>query len=139
MNNEFRLAIVVNPDMPVGLIANTASAIAVGLGAKCPTLAACNLLDVKGRAIDISSRLPVPILQASQEAIGLLLLKAIEKRNDEAVIVPFPAFARSLHDYADYESSFPQRDLEAEVIDGLGLLGPSKWIRSLTGSLKLLR
>jgi hypothetical protein len=51
-------------------------------------------------------------------------------------VVPF---ARALHDYADYESAFPTRDLSGEAIDGLGLAGPSKWVRSLTGSLRLLR
>ena len=53
--------------------------------------------------------------------------------------MPFPAFARSLHLYADYEAAFPDRDLSEETIDGLGLAGPAKWVRSLTGSLKLLR
>jgi hypothetical protein len=54
-------------------------------------------------------------------------------------VVPFPAFARSLHAYAEYEAAFPGRDLGEEAIDGLGLAGPAKWVKSLTGSLKLLR
>ena len=139
MKSDLRVAIIVNPEMPVGLIANTASAIAIGLGANQQTLAARRLTDNEGRTIDVSSCLPVPILQAPQETIGALMLKALEKKADEANVVPFPAFARSLHDYADYEKSFPDRNLSEETIDGLGLVGPSKWIRSLTGSLKLLR
>nr|WP_321979974.1 DUF2000 domain-containing protein [uncultured Cohaesibacter sp.] len=139
MKSDLRVAIIINPDMPVGLIANTASAIAIGLGGNQPILAARSLTDSVGRTINVSSRLPVPILQASQETIGGLLLKALEKKHEDAHVVPFPAFARSLHAYADYESSFPDRNLAEEEIDGLGLVGPSKWIRSLTGSLKLLR
>jgi hypothetical protein len=53
--------------------------------------------------------------------------------------VAFPSFARSLHVYAEYEAAFPEKELATEVIDGLGIAGPSKWVRSLTGSLKLLR
>src|SRR5688572_3086288 len=34
MTQDLRLAIVVNPDLPLGLIANTAGAIAIGLGAR---------------------------------------------------------------------------------------------------------
>ncbi|MBP2558846.1 hypothetical protein J2857_001597 [Neorhizobium galegae] len=67
-----------------------------------------------------------------------MMLRAVEQLQNHA-IVPFPAFARSLHDYRDYENAFPARDLAEEEIDGLGLAGPSKWIKSLTGSLKLLR
>jgi hypothetical protein len=135
---DIRLAIVINPDLPLGLIANTAGAIAIGLGARFPALAARQLIDREERAIDISSNLPVPVLQADADAIRLLLLKALPQQ-DERAIVPFPAFARSLHDYREYEAMFPGRDLAEEVIDGVGIAGPSKWVKSLTGSLKLLR
>ncbi|CDZ65996.1 Acyl-CoA synthetase/AMP-acid ligase [Neorhizobium galegae bv. orientalis] len=138
MTDEIRIAIIVNPALPLGLLANTAGAISIGLGARVPALAAHRLTDRHGRTIDISSSLPVPILQAPADTIRSLLLKAMEQLQNHAV-VPFPAFARSLHDYRDYEAAFPDRDLAEEEIDGLGLAGPSKWIKSLTGSLKLLR
>lgn len=138
MSEDLRLAIVVNPDLPVGLIANTAGAIAVGLGAKLPALAARQLTDRADRTIDISSSRPVPILQADATAIRALMLRALPQSGERAV-VPFPAFARSLHDYGEYESTFPARDISEETIDGIGIAGPSKWVKSLTGSLKLLR
>jgi len=86
----------------------------------------------------VSSNRPVPILQADAATLGQLLQRALEGERDR-VVVPFPAFARALHDFADYEAAFPGRDLSQEVIDGIGLGGPSKWVRSLTGALKLLR
>ncbi|AYG67304.1 MULTISPECIES: DUF2000 domain-containing protein [unclassified Rhizobium] len=135
---DIRLAIVINPALPLGLIANTTGAIAIGLSAKFPALAARQLTDREGRTIDISSNMPVPILQADAETIRSLLLKTLPVEDDRAV-VPFPGFARSLHDYREYEATFPDRDLAGETIDGLGLAGPSKWVKSLTGSLKLLR
>ncbi|WP_026868563.1 DUF2000 domain-containing protein [Inquilinus limosus] len=138
MNQDLRLAIVVNPDLPLGLIANTAGAIAIGLGARLPALAARQLTDRHDRTIDISSNRPVPILQADAATIRALLLKALPQPGERAV-VPFPSFARSLHAYAEYEAAFPDRDLSEEDIDGLGVAGPAKWVRSLTGSLKLLR
>lgn len=138
MTSDLRLAIVVNPELPVGLIANTAGAIAIGLGATVPALAARRLTDRGDRSVDIISSQPVPILQADGATIRALLLKALGQPGERAV-VPFPAFARSQHVYADYEAAFPGRDLSEEPIDGLGLAGPAKWVRSLTGALKLLR
>ncbi|MBB3290081.1 MULTISPECIES: DUF2000 domain-containing protein [Rhizobium] len=135
---DIRVAIIINPALPLGLIANTTGAISIGLGAKFPALAARQLTDKEERTIDISSNMPVPILQADAETIRSLVLKTLPVENDRA-IVPFPAFARALHDYRDYEATFPDRDLAGEAIDGLGLAGPSKWVKSLTGSLKLLR
>lgn len=139
MTEDIRIAIVVNPALPLGLTANTAGAIGVGLAARFPALAGRQLADREARTVDVSSRLPVPILQADGETIRALLLKALERKEEDAAVVPFPAFARSLHAYADYEAAFPHRSLAEEEIDGLGLAGPSKWVRSLTGSLKLLR
>ncbi|MFB9953230.1 DUF2000 domain-containing protein [Rhizobium puerariae] len=138
MTEDIRIAIIVNPALPLGLIANTVGAISIGLGARLPSLGARQLTDSNSRTVDISSNRPVPILQAEPEAIRALLLRALAPA-EERVVVPFPAFARSLHDYRDYEAAFPDRDLAQETIDGMGLAGPSKWVKSLTGSLKLLR
>ncbi len=138
MLSDIRIAIVVDPKLPPALIANTVSAIGIGVGAKMPLLGAERLSDRAGRATDIVSNRPVPILQADSETIRQILLKALNQPEEHA-IVPFPGFARSLHDYTDYQRQFPDRDLSDEEIDGLGLAGPAKWVRSLTGSLKLLR
>ena len=138
MKEDLRIAIIVNPELPLGLLANTVGAVSIGLGAKMPFIAARQLVDKTGVAIDISSDLPVPILQADTETIRALLLKAATYEERQAVVA-FPAFARSLHVYAEYEAALPERELATEVIDGLGIAGPAKWVRSLTGSLKLLR
>jgi len=138
MLSDIRIAIVVDPKLPPALIANTVSAIGIGMGAKMPLLGAERLSDRAGRATDIISNRPVPILQADGQTIRQIMLKALSQQEEHA-IVPFPGFARSLHDYADYQRGFPDRDLSEEGIDGLGLAGPAKWVKSLTGSLKLLR
>jgi hypothetical protein len=138
MPADLRLAIVVNPELPLGLIANTVGAIAIGLGAKRPDLGNATLADREGHAIDISSNRPVPILAADAATLNAVLGKALS-RDDGCALVAFPAFARALHDYRDYETTFPDRNLDEEVIDGIGLAGPTRWVRSLTGSLRLLR
>lgn len=133
-----RIAIIIDTALPAGLLANTIAGIAIGLGAARPSLGAVALTDAAGRATATITNLPVPVLQASGEVIRSLLLKALPAPED-AVVVPFPGFARSLHVFADYVATFPDRDLGTETIDGFGLFGPDKWVRSLTGSLKLLR
>lgn len=138
MSTSLRLAIIVNPELSLGLIANTASALGIGLAAKFPQLAASQLSDSQGRALDVSSKLPVPVLQASPEQIREILLKALAGDAEKA-IVPFPAYARSMHSFDEYVQAFPQRDLATEILDGLALCGPEKWVKSLTGALKLLR
>ncbi|QLK62402.1 DUF2000 family protein [Enterobacteriaceae bacterium Kacie_13] len=86
----------------------------------------------------VHSKYPVPILQGTPDHIKALMFKALNA-SGERVVVAFPAFARSLHAFDEYEKTFPTCDLHDEVIDGIGLVGPEKWIKSLTGNLKLLR
>lgn len=138
MNEDIRVAVVVLGTLPLGVLANTVAALSIGIGAGVPSLGGERLTDREGRTIEISSNRPVPVLQAGEEAIKALLLKALADPA-RGTVVAFPAFARTLHHYGDYAAVFPEKNLAEEAIDGIGLAGPDKWVRSLTGSLKLLR
>lgn len=135
---DFRIAVIVDRGLPLGLLANTVAAISVGIGAAETGFGNTVLTDAAGRAVKNSADRPVPILEAPPEGIGMLLLRAVPTPPD-GIVVPFPRFARPLHSFAEYQAQFPTRDLASEVIDGLGLAGPGNWVRSLTGSLRLLR
>ena len=135
---DLRIAVIVAPSLPTGLIANTIATTCIGIGTIVTQLGGTALTDTSGRTVHTSANRPVPILQATEEAIGALLLRALPAP-ERAVVVPFPRFARSLHRFEDYLAAFAHCDLKDEIIEGLGLAGPEKWIRSLTGSLKLLR
>lgn len=133
-----RIAIVVDPALPLGFLANTVATIAIGIGAAQPGFGNTVLTDRDGRAIRNSADRPVPILQAPSETIGALLQKALPAPSD-GIVVAFPRFARALHGFEDYRTRFPEIALAEEPIDGLGLAGPEGWVRSLTGNLRLLR
>jgi hypothetical protein len=132
------VAIAVDPSLAPGLLANTVAALAIGLGSALPVLGAVPLTDYAGRRVLCSANRPVPVLEAGSEILGSLLLKALPAP-EGAVVVPFPAFARPIHGFEDYLARFPRVDLASEAIEGLALAGPERWVRSLTGSLKLLR
>ena len=137
-DQDLRIAVVVDPSLPIGLIANTVAVVGIGLGSALPAIAGAVLVDADSRSVRTSANRPVPVLQATPEAIAILLARALPMP-EGAVVVPFPRFARDLHRFEDYLSEFASRTLANEAIDGLGLCGPEKWVRSLTGSLKLLR
>ena len=138
MEHGLRLAIVVDPSLSIGHLANTVAAIGIGIGAAKTELGCTYLTDASGLQVLTSANRPIPILQAPPETIGLLLGRALDTI-DTGVVVPFPRFARSLHRFEDYLEEFPRRDLSTEIIDGFGIAGSDKWVRSLTGSLRLLR
>jgi hypothetical protein len=43
------------------------------------------------------------------------------------------------HSFSDYAAEFTAHELASQLIDGLGISGPEKCVRSLAGVLKLLR
>jgi hypothetical protein len=133
-----RVAIIVGTALPQGLQGNTIATIGIGLGAALPALGGVQLTDRAGRAIDVSATVAVPVLQAPATTLRDLLLRALDSPH-RSIVVPFPAFARSQHSFADYQTDFPRHDLADEEIHGLGLAGTRSWVTSLTGSLRLLR
>lgn len=135
---DSRLALIVDPTQPSGLLANTVAVIAVGLGAADGSLGAMPLLDRRGRATASIANRPIPVLQAEGPALAALLARALPAPPG-GVVVAFPRFGRSLHVFEDYRALFPSRDLLEEPIEGIGLAGPPRWVKSLTGSLRLLR
>ncbi len=135
---EVRLAIVVDPALSLGEMANTVGALSIGIGAALPSLAGDRLKDREGQEFHTSAKSPVPVLQAESEVLRELYRRAAAAP-PEAVMVLFPRFARPLHTFSDYVDALASRTLTDEPLDGLGLAGPAKWVRSLTGALKLLR
>lgn len=135
---ETRLAIVVDPTLSLGELTNTVGALSIGLGAAAPALAGDELRDGDGQGFHTSAKCPVPILQANTDVLRDLYRRTAAKP-PEAVVVLFPRFARPLHAFSDYVDTLASRTLSDEPLDGLAIAGPAKWVRSLTGALKLLR
>lgn len=136
--DSIRVAVVVDATLPLGWLANTVATLSIGLGAAHPGLGGHLLRDATGREFHCSANRPVPVLQASSETLRDLMLRALPGPSG-ARVIPFPRFAREIQVFEDYRSRFGTIDLATEIIDGIALLGPQKWVRSLTGSLKLPR
>jgi Protein of unknown function (DUF2000) len=135
---DWRVAIVVDPALPVGFLTNTVATISIGLGAACPKLAGDILVDATQIKYSTSANRPVPILQAAPALIQELFQRC-STSFPRTFVVPFPTFARRIHSYADYIAEVARRDIKAEQMDGIGFVGASSSVRSLTGALKLLR
>lgn len=134
---DLHLAVIVDPALPAGLMANTVAVIAAGLGARLPGIGGVRLADAAGLSSWNSADRPIPVLAADAAAMRALIERAAAEAAVETVL--FPAFARALHAFADYAAKVPELRLADEKIDGIGLAGPKKAVRSLTGALRLLR
>jgi hypothetical protein len=137
-SGDLRLAVVVDPSLPPGRLANTVAVIAAGLGAVCPGVGGVCMTDADGCSFFNSADRPVAVLQSDAAGLAALWGRTADAPDDARIVV-FPAFARSLHAFGEYAEALRTRSLADERLEGIGLAGPARWVRSLTGSLKLLR
>lgn len=135
---DIRIAVIVDPELSLGLLANTVAVIAAGLGAIHPGIGRVQITDAQGKSYWNSADRPIAVLQADGAALNEIFLRSADAPDDSAIVV-FPAFARSIHSFEEYSAAAVERTISAERIEGIGIIGPGRWVRSLTGALKLLR
>lgn len=138
MSDDHRIAIIVDPALSPGFLANTVAVLGVGLGAAQPGFGNVTLTDAASRQVKNSAD------RAGAGAAGGCCA-------DRRVAPQGSAGAAWRHcravsglcaqpaRFSEYKAQFPTRDLSGERIEGLGLAGPARWVKSLTGALKLLR
>lgn len=133
-----RIAIVVDPGVPVGLLGNAIAVVGVGLGASTNGLGGLPLRDKAGRDFRSSATVALPVLQAPKERMIALLDTALAAPGLDAIVV-FPAFARAIHDFASYRDRLAGHDLADEPLAAMGLAGETDAVKALTHGLSLLR
>jgi Protein of unknown function (DUF2000). len=131
------VVVVVDAGLPRGVLANTVAAISIGLGAASPASGGAPLEDCDHQRVHAVSERGVPVLGAGQTVLGDVFRRALPTP-DGGIVVPFPLFARRIPTFEEYRDSLTERHLRDEPLAGLGLIGPERWVRSLTGSLGLL-
>ncbi|WP_461209086.1 DUF2000 domain-containing protein [Desulfocurvus sp. DL9XJH121] len=131
-----KCVIVIDPELPLGLIANTAAVLAVSLGRQAPDLVGGAVADASGTAHEGITRLPIPVLKARNGDLPELCGRA---RRAGLFVVDFTRAAQVSRHYDDYEARMAATPAGEQRYLGLALYGPAREVSRLTGSLGLLR
>ena len=133
-----RCAIVIDPSLPLGVIANTAAVLTLSLGRHYPNLIGGDLEDSTGDTHLGITTIAIPILKGSGERLRQMR-KALRRDTDQLTVIDLIGATRTTRNYADYAQAM--RETPANQLDylGLALCGPSKLVSRYTGSLGLLR
>lgn len=135
--NDRKCVIVVDENLPIGIIANTAAILGVTLGARIPEMVGVNVHDRLEREHMGIIEFPVPILKASSEALGKLRLSLYDKEYSDLIIADFTDVAQSCGTYDEFIDKISSAD-DLRYF-GIALCGSKKKVNRLTGSLPLLR
>ena len=134
-----KCVIVVDPILPVGLIANTSAVLAMSIGNTVADIIGEDGLDKDGTVHRGITRAVVPILKGDSDLIANIRRKLIRMEGDELYSVDFCDVAQKCVDYEDYLEELGRTPADDLAYLGIAICGSDKKVNSLTGSLGLLR
>lgn len=134
-----KCVMIINKDMPIGVIANTAAALGISLASQVNGLTGKKLKDMDGRVHEGVTNVPIPILALSKEELKDKYDEILEKNDPEFKIIGFNDVAQKSLSYDDYEMNLASSEKAQINYLGICIYGPKKKVNKLTGNLKMLR
>ena len=138
LQNE-KCVMVIDENLPTGIIANTAAILGITLGKKRPYVVGCDVEDQSGGGHLGIVELPVPILKGNPDLIREIREKLYQPDFEDLTVVDFTDLAQSCRTYDEYLRRGARVREDALSYRGIAVFGDRKKISRLTGSLPLLR
>ena len=138
VENE-KCVIVVDENLPLGIIANTAAILGITMGMKMPDVVGNDVLDLEGNAHIGIIQFPVPILKGNTEILKKLRTRLFEPQFSELTVVDFSDLAQGCKTYNEFTHKMANTSESKLNYIGIAVCGNKKQINKLTGSMPLLR
>ena len=138
LQNE-KCVMVIDENLPLGIIANTAAILGITLGRQMPEVVGADVTDQSGHVHLGIIEFPVPILRGTTESIKEMREKLYQPDYADLTVVDFSDLAQGCKTYDEFiekMSAVPESDLR---YFGVAVCGAKKKVNKLTGSLPLLR
>ena len=138
LQNE-KCVMVIDENLPLGIIANTAAIMGITLGKKMPEVVGRDVVDQSGNEHLGIIEFPVPILSGSPEIINEIREKLYQPDFEDLTVVDFSDLAQGCKTYAEFIGKMADVPERALRYFGLAICGAKKKVNKLTGRIPLLR
>lgn len=138
LQNE-KCVMVIDENLPLGIIANTAAVMGITLGKKMPEVVGVDVTDQTGRNHMGIIQFPVPIFKGNTDLIREIRQKLYEPDFSDLITVDFSDLAQSCKTYDEFIGKIQLAEEGDLQYLGLAVCGPKKKVNKLTGSMPLLR
>ena len=134
LQNE-KCVIVVDEELPLGIIANTAVILGITLGKTMPEAVGPDVIDQTEKSHLGIIKFPVPVLKSSAEKLKYIREQLYQDDFHDLLVVDFSDLAQSCKTYDDFIQKMIQVPESALKYFGLAICGSKKKVAKLTGSL----
>ena len=138
LQNE-KCVMVIDENLPLGLIANTAAIMGITLGKKMPEVVGADVADQSGNEHLGIIEFPVPILCGSTEDIKAIREKLYRPEFMDLTVVDFSDLAQGCKTYSEFIEKMGRVDESSLRYLGVAICGTKKKVNQLTGNLPLPR
>ena len=134
-----KCVMVIDGQLPAGLIANTAAIMGITLGKELPEVVGPDVRDRNGRPHLGIITFPVPVLRGSAESIRELREKLCQPEYQELTVIDFSDLAQGCKTYDEFIKKMGQTQEKSLQYLGIAVCGAKKKVNRLTGNMPLLR
>ena len=138
-NQNIKCVMVIDENLPLGLIANTAAVIGITLGKTFPECVGQDVQDKTSFKHLGIIEFPVPILKANAIFLKGLRGRLYQQEFEELTIVDFSDVAQGCKTYDEFTDKIALVEEGDLQYRGIGIYGNKKLVNKLVGSLPLLR
>lgn len=135
-----KIVMIIDRELPLGLIANAAAVLGISLGKLFPEeIVGRDIQDADGNVhVGITTK-TIPLLAGSKEQIRSIRAAIGTGSNSDVTVIDFSEVAQKCRDYESYVDILSSYTASRLAYLGICLYGPDKKVNKLTGSLGLLR
>ena len=134
-----KCVMVIDENLPIGIISNTAAVMGITLGKMKPDSVGTDVFDKTGNVHLGVIEFPVPILKGDVSIIKELREKLYRPEFSELTVVDFSDVAQSCKTYDEYIGKIADVQENELQYFGIAIYGDKKQVNRLTGSMPLLR
>lgn len=134
-----KCVMIIDKELPIGIIANTAAALGLSLGAGINGLIGAEVEDKDNFMHTGITNIPIPILALNKEEIKEIYNKLKRENNKEITIIGFNTVAQKSTNYEDYIDKMKYTSIDELKYLGICLYGPKKIINKISGSIGTLK
>ncbi len=139
MSEENKCVLIVDENLPLGIIANTTAILGNTLGSHNPNVVGQNGSDKNNNEHLGIIEIPIPILKGNSEFLKALREKLYNSEYNNLLVADFTNVAQQCKTYNEYIDKIGKVSGEDISYFGIAIYGDKKQINKLTGNIALLR